>query len=51
MLSRCGGPCQRKLSDMLVLSEMVHDIEQVLIQDGTLLQIDTWETVGLSGCT
>lgn len=38
-------------NDVLVLSELVHDMEQVLIQDETLLQVDTSETVDLSGWT
>lgn len=31
----------QKLGDVLVLSELFHNMEQVLVQDGMLLQFDT----------
>lgn len=35
----------QKPGDVLVLSELLHDMEQVLVQDGMLLQFDNSQTV------
>lgn len=35
----------QKPGDVLVLSELFHDMEQVLVQDGMLLQFDNSQTV------